>query len=637
MAEVTQEHHQNLIREKLNGDKIKLWLPPFTLETGEKGEEPKELIKRYSVELKLDEDVIKDIIESLRQHALQKLAERNQFQTEGIATLKVKLPVTQTGRKQVISVKIKLEETGRKLRELVAESSEESAERLKLISTGKVITDDLTLKEQNLKNGSQIMTVLLSVTETEAGLKQREAEQVMKTREAAELLSSRAAIDDTEFDVQIADQTGRPLKLPKEEKKALTLAMTLHEKGRCFLKEQNYSSALLLLLEADLEFCKCRATMKLFISEQVEMIDIVVFIFTSKCRATILEAVDNYAVLCLDIVWSYLCLKNLDQLPDAARRLKTSEDCLIRSYGSNMERLTAVKGKSGSEVALFMRLHLLQGVIAFHQHDFTKSSQLLKQAENDLKKLTVDPNLITQVMSMGFSERESRLGLRACDSDILQAVDYIMTKKKEKEEIKMKVKADREKRKKVRHLGKTANGDWVNPENFEMLLNMGYRPGAAAEAIRQANNDVNLALEVLQTKPELLDLPDPLQAIPITDAMIIQLTMLGFEPEMCRRALIKHHGDSCQAAADLVQSGGVISERWSSTSQLQSSSDSSGSSASSRTSTSSETDGVSEEQREVLNDLVSDIKQDEDEYLDLNLEEEKQFLSEYRALLDSLT
>ncbi|KAK6165393.1 hypothetical protein SNE40_022327 [Patella caerulea] len=611
MAEVTQEHHQNLIREKLNGDKIKLWLPPFTLETGEKGEEPKELIKRYSVELKLDEDVIKDIIESLRQHALQKLAERNQFQTEGIATLKVKLPVTQTGRKQVISVKIKLEETGRKLRELVAESSEESAERLKLISTGKVITDDLTLKEQNLKNGSQIMTVLLSVTETEAGLKQREAEQVMKTREAAELLSSRAAIDDTEFDVQIADQTGRPLKLPKEEKKALTLAMTLHEKGRCFLKEQNYSSALLLLLEADLEFC--------------------------KCRATILEAVDNYAVLCLDIVWSYLCLKNLDQLPDAARRLKTSEDCLIRSYGSNMERLTAVKGKSGSEVALFMRLHLLQGVIAFHQHDFTKSSQLLKQAENDLKKLTVDPNLITQVMSMGFSERESRLGLRACDSDILQAVDYIMTKKKEKEEIKMKVKADREKRKKVRHLGKTANGDWVNPENFEMLLNMGYRPGAAAEAIRQANNDVNLALEVLQTKPELLDLPDPLQAIPITDAMIIQLTMLGFEPEMCRRALIKHHGDSCQAAADLVQSGGVISERWSSTSQLQSSSDSSGSSASSRTSTSSETDGVSEEQREVLNDLVSDIKQDEDEYLDLNLEEEKQFLSEYRALLDSLT
>ena len=35
---------------------------------------------------------------------------------------------------------------------------------------------------------------------------------------------------------------------------SLTLAMTLHEKGRAALKSKNYSKALLLLLEADKEF-----------------------------------------------------------------------------------------------------------------------------------------------------------------------------------------------------------------------------------------------------------------------------------------------------------------------------------------------------------------------------------------------
>ena len=36
----------------------------------------------------------------------------------------------------------------------------------------------------------------------------------------------------------------------------------------------------------------------------------------------------------------------------------------------------------------------------------------------------------------------------------------------------------------------------VNVESYEMLVNMGFGGGAAAEALRQANNDVSRALEV---------------------------------------------------------------------------------------------------------------------------------------------
>lgn len=37
----------------------------------------------------------------------------------------------------------------------------------------------------------------------------------------------------------------------------------------------------------------------------------------SKCSSQLLQATDNYAILCLDIVWCYLTLQNLEHLPDA--------------------------------------------------------------------------------------------------------------------------------------------------------------------------------------------------------------------------------------------------------------------------------------------------------------------------------
>lgn len=41
------------------------------------------------------------------------------------------------------------------------------------------------------------------------------------------------------------------MQIPAKEKKALMVAMTLHEKGRTALKDENYPLALVYLLEAD--------------------------------------------------------------------------------------------------------------------------------------------------------------------------------------------------------------------------------------------------------------------------------------------------------------------------------------------------------------------------------------------------
>ena len=49
-----------------------------------------ELVSRYSQELALPEDVVVESLESLRQHAVLRLAADTQFSQTGVATLHVK-------------------------------------------------------------------------------------------------------------------------------------------------------------------------------------------------------------------------------------------------------------------------------------------------------------------------------------------------------------------------------------------------------------------------------------------------------------------------------------------------------------------------------------------------------------------
>lgn len=613
----TKELHLQQLRDKLNTEKIKLWLSPYTSEDGGKGEIPQDLVSRYAKELNISEEVCSSSLEELRLHALQKLSERKKFQDSGLATLKVKIAglrgLKDVSKPSVIVLEISLSVRGQELREQISSLINVPTEQLKLICSGHVISNENNLAQQNVKNGSQIMVLQLSVTEAEAAKRQDDMNKLMSTRQAAELLSSKVESDDDNlYDVQIADQSGRPLNLPKEERKALTLAIALHEKGRSALKNKEISQALLLLLEADKEF--------------------------RKCRSDILNAVDNYAVLCLDIVWCYLCLKNINDLPDADHRLRTSEECFIRSYGSNMERLNAVKGGSSNELVLFVRLHLLQGIVAFHQHKIQQARSLLAKAEEELVRIQVDEDQLTEVMAMGFGEREARFGLRVSGGNIAGAVQHIMKRREEKEQIRKKVKEDRHKRSMQKTLGKTASGDNVNVENYEMLISMGFSKGASAEALRQANNDVSMALEVLGNHPELLSLPDPVQKPPqITDDMIAQLVSMGFDPEMVKKALVKLNGNIQQASEELLQNGGVIFGNVD-LSAFMSGASSSGTSDSSPEAGPSNLDQLKmkKEEKEVLDKFVSDIPEDEEDYLDLNLNDESQFLQEYKTIIESL-
>lgn len=165
------------------------------------------------------------------------------------------------------------------------------------------------------------------------------------------------------------------IQIPAHEKQALMVAIALHEKGRSALKREDYARALVFFLDADREF--------------------------SQCNSQILQTVDNYALLDLDIAWCYLCLQSFVQLPEAYQRLKRCEEMFHKSYGQNLERLIALKGSSSNESALFMRLHLMQAIVLYHQNKRPEALALLEKCQGELAPLKVDEGSLMALVELG--------------------------------------------------------------------------------------------------------------------------------------------------------------------------------------------------------------------------------------------
>lgn len=595
------------IRKKLNDESVKLWLPPFTVNDQE-GTIPDTLVARYANELQLDPGVVLTILKHLRCHAVAKLAANRKYQSTGVATLRVRVVnPRQQPRKDFELIEIVLQESGRKLRETVAALCGMDPSMVKLISSGRVIQDGSSLLEQGVKHNGQLMALVLVETADESRDRERQEVELSKIREDAGLLSSVDSDDpSSRYYMQIADQTGKPIALPMAEKRALGVAMVLHEKGRAALKRKKYTEALLLLLEADKEF--------------------------RTCNSALLANVDNYALLCLDIAWCYLSLRSVDQLFDAEARLKECENGFRRSYGENLERLTAIKGGSNKEAALFCRLHLLQGIVAFHQEHYPEARQFLQKAATLISQLKLDDSKLAQVMAMGFSESDSRLALRSVGGDVDLAVQHIITQQDEKKARQEKELEERKLKLRKRSLGKTCNGEWVSVEKYDALKAMGFPSSNARHALQQANNDINVALQILQQPQQFQQQQFPIAASStsvastssatqsmlgmnqnawaelaqqsISPDMWATITRLGIDFEVVCEALCRNNGDVDATLSEILGDSENAD------------------------------DG---KERDAMERLSHDISGNEEDFLDVSLDEEFAYLKEYEAKLASLS
>ncbi|XP_075235105.1 NEDD8 ultimate buster 1-like isoform X5 [Lycorma delicatula] len=488
------------------------------------------LANKYSNELDIDKNICITALQELQKHALDKLHDKEVYQETGVAIIKVKLsgnivPGNITNSR-ILSIHTTLSSLTSSLQKAVSEQIDVTPEKVKLIFSGKVLVDYMTLEAQGLKHGVQIMAVILSENHSDLQEYEKRVKMLETMKDDVKLLTRRV---DNEVDpyLQITDQVGKTLVLPHKEKKALLSAMALHEKGKAALKKDEFALALIFLLEADKEF--------------------------SSCNSQLLNSVDNYALLNLDIAWCYLCLKNVTQLPDAEERLKICESKFRYSYGPNLERVVALKGSSGNESALLMRLHLLQGIVLFHQNKHSEARKILEETQHELALLKVDDTSLCELVEFGFTPAEARIGLRATNGCVNSAVEYIQKRRQEREEIR-----EKEKEKKI--LGLCSDGQqYVESRLVKQLEAMGFSRFMAIEALRHTNNAVNDAINLIHQQPELLQatLSGNIDS-PFFKELINQVSSLGYDPQMALLALKKHNGNIEKAVEELVTNNGII-------------------------------------------------------------------------------
>uniref|UniRef100_A0A8D0FQ61 Negative regulator of ubiquitin like proteins 1 n=1 Tax=Strix occidentalis caurina TaxID=311401 RepID=A0A8D0FQ61_STROC len=560
----------------LREDKIQLWKPPYTNDKKEAGKEMKELVQKYSSKLNINENDVENMLEEIRCKAIERGTGNENFKVTGIARLDIYLPRRKSRK---IPLETNLFITGKELR------SQNTV--FGLYSSYSYFVGK-TLEDQGVTHNAKVMVLQLEQSDEETKRRVQEEElqckkekeindKMQRTKKGLEILAEREEYLDPDSvpHLDIANQTGRSIKIPPQAKKALVLAMGYHEKGRALMKKKEYEIALPYLLDADKHFC--------------------------ECSTELLNTVDNYAVLQLDIVWCYFRLEQLDCLDDAEKKLSTAHRCFQRCYGENHERLIDIKGSYGREKVLFLRLYLLQGIGHYH-------SGREKEAVEFLSQLSIDPDKVDRLSLLGFSEQEARLALRACHGNVEHAANLITNRREEKAQIRREERAKRRQR----------------LEDINTLKSMGYSERAAQVALHNTQGNLDQAFKFILDNPELLleddddDDPVAVDQFQVSQESIDQLMYMGFSHESAEQALKVFKGNIHLASQTLAHYGGVLPA------SLQLSPEGS-SSSSSPTDEDMETDAV--------NEILEDIPEHEEDYLDLTLEEEEQIIHEYLSYI----
>jgi uncharacterized UBP type Zn finger protein len=126
-------------------------------------------------------------------------------------------------------------------------------------------------------------------------------------------------------------------------------------------------------------------------------------------------------------------LQNLHELKNAEERLNLCEISLEKCYGSNLSRLSLIKSESANKhVPIYVRLNLLKGILNYHKGKKKESKEYLDVANKELQKITIDEEKLTQVMTMGFTNMEAKLALRATFNNVDSAVELIFQKESDK-------------------------------------------------------------------------------------------------------------------------------------------------------------------------------------------------------------
>ncbi|KAL2327412.1 hypothetical protein Fmac_020840 [Flemingia macrophylla] len=368
------------------------------------------------------------------------------------------------------------------LRDHVAARSNTSADSINLICAGRILKDDaVSLSHLGIRNNSKILATRASSPNQEHSLLAQEerANRLARIRAAATALADRhsdGALPVEDFNIEVEDQSGQTVRLGSEtDQRAVMTGLMLHAKGKRLIRQGNYKDALEVLTMGEEAF--------------------------SLCDPKVIELIDNVPILQIDMVWCYFMIRDIRWLSDAGKRLEIARAGIERAHGKDSFRLRLLQGGRYPELALHLRLELLEGVVAYHTGQLEKSRKVLGYARAKFVQLQVPDEALSLVMSMGFVERDAKRALRMNNQDVGSAIDFLAEEKAKKLQKKEEDIRRRDEIKEQKRYGMTPLKKAVDLERLKELVSIGFEKDLAAEALRKNENDTQKALDDL-TNPE---------------------------------------------------------------------------------------------------------------------------------------
>lgn len=415
------------------------------------------------------------------------------------------------------------------LREEVAKRSNCEPNSINLICAGRVLKDgdgSENLTQLGIKNNAKILASRVCAQEgkslgEELMAESERSRRLARVKAAATALAKRHAdgsLPIEDFNIVLEDQSGKKVQMGSEtDQRAIMMGLMLHTNAKQLITGQNYQDALEVLSMGEEAF--------------------------SLCDPKVIELVDNPSILQIDMVWCYFMLRDINWLSVAGIRLDKAREGLERAHGKDSSRVRLLQAGHYPERALYLRLELLEGVVAYHSGQIDKSRKVLTSAQEKFTQLQVPDESLSLVMSMGFRERDAKRALRMSNQDVASAVDFLVEQKakraqKREDDIRRRDEIMEQKR-----YGTTPLKKAVDLEKLNQLVSIGFEKELAAEALRRNENDSEKALDDL-TNPETnssiqqhLESRKSKRQRQAADASVEALVRMGFERSLAVEAL----------------------------------------------------------------------------------------------------
>ncbi|KAK3002214.1 hypothetical protein RJ639_021215, partial [Escallonia herrerae] len=369
------------------------------------------------------------------------------------------------------------------LRQEVARRSDCQPASINLIFAGKVLKDgdgSQKLNEIGVKNNAKILASRVSADEGKELMAEAErSNRLTRLKAAATSLAMRhldGSLPVEDFNIELENQSGEKVQMGSEtDQRAVMMGLMLHANAKQLIRRTKYKDALEVLAMGEEAF--------------------------SLCNSSLIEMIDNIPILQIDMVWCYFMLRDISWLSVAGVRLLKAREGIERAHGKEATRVRLLQGGRCPELALHLRLELLEGVVAYHSGQLEKSRSSLSSAQAKHLQLQVPDEALSLLMSMGYQERRAKRALRMNNQDIESAVDFLVEEKARKaQKVKDNIRRQEEILEQKKY-GTTPLGKGLDLQKLNELVSIGYGKDLAAEALRRNENDIQKALDGL-TNPE---------------------------------------------------------------------------------------------------------------------------------------